>query len=291
MERSDVSGWVPVTGWTSTPRQTAQFGAVAGCQAAVRTVGCAHQAARVCLTVCMRRWHARVSLGCVVRPLMVEHALQHLRGCVHAPPTSMTPRSIMLTWAAAAAACLLCWAHCSAPLALPRNDDSTAPATHQAAYSLRCHSRTASTVAETVHLVCAHVGFSQRPGCASNAAKLNCTQMLPAERLTDSFTMVKAWMCQGRLAMSVLSLPSVGAASSEDHRGDKGGVLAARLHQETSRWCWRSLNREQFSWGVPAVVYPPSGPAPLHRRGIASLQLCCICCESQQHMRRTSTTV
>lgn len=37
---------------------------------------------------------------------------------------------------------------------LHRNDDSTAPTTHHAAYSLRCHNRTAATVAETVHLVC-----------------------------------------------------------------------------------------------------------------------------------------
>lgn len=186
----------------------------------------------VCLTVCMRRRHARVSLGCVVGPLMVEHALQHLQGCVHAQPTSMTPRScrcgqllpLFVFYAGA---------HCSALLTLHRNDDSTAPTTHQAAYSLCCHNRTASTVADTVHLVCAHDGSSQRPGCANNAVKVNCMQLLPAERLTDSFTMVKAWMCQGRWAMSVLSLPSVGAASSEDHRGDKGGVLAARLHHTT----------------------------------------------------------
>lgn len=112
-----------------------------------------------------------------------------------------------------------------------------------------CHSRTASTVADTVHLVCVRPRqfVSQRTGCANTAVKLSCTQLLPAERLTDSFPMVKAWMCQGRLVMSVLSSPSVGVgASSEDHRGDKGGVLAARLHLDTNRRCWRSLNSEQW---------------------------------------------
>lgn len=37
---------------------------------------------------------------------------------------------------------------------LHRIDESTAPTTHQAANSLCCHSSTARTVADTVHLVC-----------------------------------------------------------------------------------------------------------------------------------------
>ena len=63
-----------------------------------------------------------------------------------------------------------------AALTLHKNEDSTAPTTHQAAYSLCCHSSTASTVADTVHFVC-RTGASRQGQCDRTAWRHTSIQM------------------------------------------------------------------------------------------------------------------
>jgi hypothetical protein len=54
-------------------------------------------------------------------------------------------------------------------------------------------------------------------------------------RLTDSLTTLRALICQGRCDGGMLSAPLSSAASSEDHRGDKGAELAAHLHHDQAQ--------------------------------------------------------
>jgi hypothetical protein len=62
---------------------------------------------------------------------------------------------------------------------LQRNEEKTAPTTHQAAAALCCHNRTAVTTAETVHLVCT-TGTTGRGGNSTMVAHSGTMLQLPA---------------------------------------------------------------------------------------------------------------